>query len=253
MKMTLLELTQNILSAMSSDEVNSINDTVEAAQVAEIIKETYMLMIANQDRPEHYQLMQLEALADSTKPNYLKLPEAIESVDDLRYNIQRSTDIDPMWIDIIYKMPHEFIKLTQSRKPSDGNVETVTDFNAVPLYILNDRNPSYWTSFDDTYAVFDAYDSSVDSTLQASKSACLARITPTFEMTDDFVPNISTHMFPMLLAEAKSTCFVNIKGVANAKVEKQARQQKVSMQNDRNRFRPDIRSSYPNYGRRRPG
>jgi hypothetical protein len=37
-KMTLLEMTQNILSAMNSDEVNSITDTVESLQVAEEIQ-----------------------------------------------------------------------------------------------------------------------------------------------------------------------------------------------------------------------
>ena len=38
MKRTLLEMTQDILSAIDADEVNSIDDTVEATQVATIIK-----------------------------------------------------------------------------------------------------------------------------------------------------------------------------------------------------------------------
>ena len=41
MKMTLLDITQSILSAMDSDYANSIGDTVEAEQVATIVKETY--------------------------------------------------------------------------------------------------------------------------------------------------------------------------------------------------------------------
>jgi hypothetical protein len=44
-KMTLLEMTQDILSDMDSDEVNSINDSVESLQVAQIIKTTYFNIV----------------------------------------------------------------------------------------------------------------------------------------------------------------------------------------------------------------
>ncbi len=40
-KMTLLEVVQEILSDMNSDNVNSINDTIEAQQVVQIAKRTY--------------------------------------------------------------------------------------------------------------------------------------------------------------------------------------------------------------------
>ena len=44
-KMNLLAMTQDILSDMDSDDVNSINDSVEALQVAQIIKTTYYNII----------------------------------------------------------------------------------------------------------------------------------------------------------------------------------------------------------------
>lgn len=44
MRKTLLEMVQDILSEMDSDEVNSINDTVEAEQVATIIKNCYLAL-----------------------------------------------------------------------------------------------------------------------------------------------------------------------------------------------------------------
>src|SRR5690349_4041219 len=40
-KYTVLQLTQSILSSMNSEEVNSINDTPEALQVANCIKTAY--------------------------------------------------------------------------------------------------------------------------------------------------------------------------------------------------------------------
>ena len=58
MKYTLLEMTQDILSNMSSDEVNSISDTTESLQVATIIKQKYFDLISRVNRPEHDQLIQ---------------------------------------------------------------------------------------------------------------------------------------------------------------------------------------------------
>ena len=44
-KLTLLQMTQDIMSDMDSDDINSINDSVEALQVAQIIKTTYYNII----------------------------------------------------------------------------------------------------------------------------------------------------------------------------------------------------------------
>ncbi len=41
MRRTLLDMVQEILSDMDSDEVESIDDTVEAEQVVSILKSTY--------------------------------------------------------------------------------------------------------------------------------------------------------------------------------------------------------------------
>jgi hypothetical protein len=40
-KMTLLEIVQDVLNDMDSDEVNSISDTVEATQIANICRSVY--------------------------------------------------------------------------------------------------------------------------------------------------------------------------------------------------------------------
>ena len=40
-KLTVLDMTQKILSSMDSDDVNSISDTEESLQVVDIIEDTY--------------------------------------------------------------------------------------------------------------------------------------------------------------------------------------------------------------------
>ena len=85
MKLTLLELTQNILSALNSDAVNSISDTVESQQVAECIKTTYMNMLGRYELPEHVKLINLEAAADITKPTLMYRPEGITRIEWIKY------------------------------------------------------------------------------------------------------------------------------------------------------------------------
>jgi hypothetical protein len=88
-KMTVLDIVQNILSAMDSDEVNSISDTIESLQVAEEVKATYYDILAGLDEPHRQGSFQLLGLGDTTKPNYLKLPDTVRDVTEVYYN-QRS-------------------------------------------------------------------------------------------------------------------------------------------------------------------
>jgi hypothetical protein len=44
MKMTLLEMVQNILSDMDSEEINSLSDSNEAEQIAKVVENTYTLL-----------------------------------------------------------------------------------------------------------------------------------------------------------------------------------------------------------------
>jgi len=48
-KLTVLDMVQDVLSDMDSDEVSSIDDTVEAMQVAQIIKTAFYEVINDGD------------------------------------------------------------------------------------------------------------------------------------------------------------------------------------------------------------
>ncbi len=85
MKKNLLEITQAILNDLDSDIVNSIDDTVESQQVAAIIKACYNEMISNRNWPHLKKLLQLDALGDVTKPNYLMVPETLKELITFSY------------------------------------------------------------------------------------------------------------------------------------------------------------------------
>lgn len=225
-KLTLLEMTQNILSAMTSDEVNSINDTVESQQVAEVIKETYYDLFSSISLPEKTGIIKLEGLGDLTKPNYLKLPDNVLSIDWVKY---RDTGLG-QYRDLYFMDAHSFMERVFNNIATTVDAQLVTDDTGVVFYVKNNQQPTYYTILNDNYLVTDSYDASYDSTLQASKTFAWGESEETWEMEDNFIPNLDTDLFPLLLSEAKSVCFITLKQMANQKEEQRARRHRVHLQ-----------------------
>ena len=246
-KMTLLEMTQDILSDMDSDEVNSINDSVESLQVAQIIKTTYYNIIDGRDYDFLYELFQLDASGTSSRPTHMKLPENIIDLKYIKYNCKTLTDTKDKYLKIKYLMPEDFMEVVDKRDSSKSNVTVVTDPTGISINVMNDKAPEYFTSFDDENLVFDSYDSQVDTTLQNSKTQCHGKRSVAFTLSDSFTPDLPVQMFSYLLAEAKSTVFVTLKQMPNAKAEQISNSQKRRMSQDAWRVKNGIH--YPNYGR----
>lgn len=248
-KMTLLEMTQDILSDMDSDEVNSINDSTEALQVAQIIKSTYYTIVDGRDFAWLKEMFQLDASGSVSRPTYMRLPETIIDLDWVKYNTRRSTDTKDKYMKVEYKLPEEFLAITDQRDSSSSSVQTITDPSGIKVYVYNDRAPKYFTSFDDETLVFDSFDSDIDSYLQNSKTQCYGKRSVVFTMSDTFTPDLPVQMFSYLLNEAKSNCFVTLKQVANVKAEQNSITQKRRMSQEAWKIKNGV--LFPNYGRKR--
>ena len=228
-KMTLIEIVQNILSAMDSDEVNSFGDTVEAVQVADIVQETFYEIIGGLEEPHRSNSFRLESLSNVDKPNYLKLPGSVKDVEALYYDKQKSSKVT--WEEVTYLVPSEFVKLSLQQS-TGSDVTAIIDFSGATHYIINNANPTYYTSFDDEYLIFNAWDNDVESTLQEHKSLALGTEMPSFTMEDTFIPDLPADYFPLLLSEAKQSAFVNLKQVSNSIEDRRSRRQRVRLMNN---------------------
>jgi len=247
-KMTLLDIVQDVLSDMESDEVNSINDTTESLEVAQIVKSTYYNIIDGKHWPWLKELFQLTALSDTTKPTHMQIPETIEDIEFVKYNKRKLADTRDFYSTLKYKTPEEFLLILERRDSSASDVLVVTDYSSTKLNVYTDKAPEYYTSFDDNYVVFDSYDSAVDTTLQTSKTQCYGRRHPTWTMEDTFTPDLPVQMFSYLLNEAKATCFATLKQTVNQKAEQHAISQRRRQSQDAWKLNKGIR--YPNYGRK---
>jgi len=257
-KYTLLQMVQSIMSDMDSDAIDHVTDNDESQQVASTIRDVYFQLVSTQSIPEFQALCKLES-AGTLARNFMKIPDTVKEIYSIRYNVQKLGDTRDAFSPIKYYTPEDFLQRISLNDSSATNIFLSTDpTSGVTLSVLNDKRPEIWTIFDDLYICFDSYDAAVDTTgLVASKTRCWGSLTQdTFDITDDnTVAVMDDNFFPMLLAEAKSTCFINLKHQANPKIERQSKNQRLWAQNEKHRTaaseRESLSPTYPHFGRRR--
>ncbi len=247
-KLTLLEIVQDILSDMTSDVINSIDDTEESQQVAQIVKSTFMAMMSNRNWPHTRRLVKLIASTDSDRPTHMTIADEIKEMISVYYDKRKNGDTRLLYQEVKWKEPDDFLRLTNSRNSDLANSLVVTDPSGVVLIIQNDKAPTYYTSFDDSTMVFDSWDSDVENTLQESKTQARAYVTPTFEMDDAYIPDLPEEAFSAFLEEAKSRAQFKLHSVQDVKSEQEAKRQQNWLSRKAWRVAGGIR--YPNYGRK---
>ena len=237
MKSTLLQVVQSILSDMDSESVNAIADSVEAQQVASVVEDTYFNIIAARDIPEHNKLIPLVSLSSTARPTHFTYPARTKQLMRVDYNT--GTASSPDYREIVYVEPLVFIE----RMDETAKKVTTVD-QSVELFVATDKDPSYYTSFNDNHIIMDAYDVSVEATLASNKTRAFCAIYPTFSQTDSFAIDLDQTLMPLLLAEAKSACMSLFKGGSDPKVEQSARRLKSYVQNDQYKTRLASRNQY---------
>lgn len=187
MKYTLLQIVNTYLDYTDGFRVSTIDDTIESQQVASIAEKVFYDL--NDDifgSEQLQQLIQLDALADNNYPNYLKLPDDANRIKESVVMYDTSDDVSEIEMtEIDYLPPLEFLEHVGKVK-TGTDTQTVTDFSGYRMVIKNDKAPQYYTDFDDEYLVFDSFDSSVDSTLQKSKSGVLTTVKRSFTPSDTY-------------------------------------------------------------------
>lgn len=248
-KMTLLDLVQDIINDLDGDEINSINDTIESSQVAQIVKSTYMALVSNRNWPHLKRLLQIVPSGSSLLPTHMSIQTPIKELSFINYDKARLTDAGRrIFQPVKWLEQDDFLRVVNGRNNLEANVFVVTDPQSqVPLNIRNDIPPTYYTSFDDNTLIFDSYDSLVDNTLQASKTQAYGYIMPEWSPTDTFIPDLPTEAFTLLLEESKSRASLKLRQQPDQKAEQESVRQNKWL--SRKAWRVHGGIIYPNYGR----
>jgi hypothetical protein len=247
-KYTLLELVQKTATVCSLDEVNDINDTQDSLDIVSLAEDTYFEIINHRDWDHLNTLITASSSGDNTKPNYLKLGDRVRELLDVSYNVKKVGDTREKFKSMKWKEPDAFLATANTLNSDADNVTTITDYSGVPYNIRTDVAPTYYTTFDDEWLVFDSYDSDIDSTLQTSKSQLRVIREPVWEAANDFVPDLPIDGFPLLLSELKSVASVVMRQEPNQKEEQKSQRQARRMSGKN--FKVNDLQRVPNYGRK---
>jgi hypothetical protein len=248
-KLTLIEIVQDIANDLDTDNVNSISDTVESVQIAQIVKTSYFELMASRNWAHLKRTVQMSSVSDPDRPTHLQLPEGTKEVIAFSYNKITAEDPTRDRFSLIeYVEPEEFLKDVSFRNMNLAEITKVVDFGGAPIYIYNDRQPSKYTSFDDEYIVLDSYNSALETTVQNSNTQSLIYFDPIWSHIDSAIPDMPSEAFPLLVEEAKSTASVVLRQVSNAKAEQKAQRQNRWLSRKDWRVKGGVR--YPNYGRK---
>lgn len=256
MKYTLLEMVQDVLSSSDGDEVNSITDTIEADQVARIIRACYF-DIHSTSMPEATTLYQLEASGNSAKPVMMTRPSDVHSLITLKYNKATEDDTDPQFVTLTPLSIEEFFDRTHMLNLSEDYVSSMThtiDGDDFTFLYRTDKAPDWYTCIDDHTFFFDSIDTDVDTTLQKSKTWCLGEKETTFLLEDSYEINLDERQHVWLLNEAKALAYQELKQQTHAYAEKTAKRQRIKAQKTKyvNNDVGVYYNSLPIFGRRAP-
>lgn len=254
---TLLDYVQDIASSLDSEEVNSFDDSVESAQIANIVKTVYHDIASRADLPEHYTVFELTASGTDARPVMMHKPSNIRSILWLKYNKVAYGDTDPVWEDIPFLPLDKFLEHTYAMKPSDADVASFdysvgSEPDSITFVYRSDKAPSYFTTYDDSTLLFDSYDSEVDTTLQKTKTLCYGLKDQTFTMSNTFVPFLDRDLSMLLLNESKVLAFSELKQVGHDIAKQWAARGWTKIQKSKRNVDHDTSelSRAPNYGRK---
>ena len=249
MAKTLLQITQDILSVMDGDEVNSISDTEESEQVAKAIVRTYNSFVSNQNWLHTRTGITIEGRADSNFPTHMTLKDEVKRLEFINYNTIKLGETRTNYTQMKWKEPDDFLRFSNLRNSSDTNTISITDDSGIEILILDNKAPEYYTSFNDTDLIFDSYDSEVDTTLQESKTQAVAFIIPTLALSDNAIPNLPVDAEAGFIEEATKKAQWWVRQFQDPVADEESKRQRRFMARQQCRTKGGTR--YPDYGRKR--
>lgn len=235
---TLLQMTQGILARMESDTVSAIASTQEATDVANLIGDIYKQIIDEFDLEEIKTTKQLSSGTAGSAPTSMAVPDGIFGIELINYDVRTAASgIDKAWKEMKHMEPKDFLDQANGLSSELSTIDTITT-SGIEVLVNNDAFPTYWTSFDGGGVVFlDAYKSSLESALVASKTQVYASEHEALTIADATIIDLPVHLFSLLRWEATELAMDLWAGGAPRKVRRLATRSRVRSQRTGHRTR----------------
>ena len=246
-KITMLGFVQQIAEAIESDEIDTLDETLEASAIMTILEQTYSEVLDRRDwefiRDRVVQLDERDA-ADVLQINQLRIPPNVTAIQCLRYLSKEGK-----YTDLTYMQPCDFIAHLHGRNQSDDTITTVINDDGVPMFIHNHIAPTRYTSFDEESIAFDAFETVRGVGNQIADTVIVGNVKPVPDFTNPaaFLP-IPERMFSLILNEAIATANYRLRQTQDPRSERLARRQNIKMRELEPKTQRDNQEVH--YGRR---
>lgn len=250
-KPTLLDIVQGILSDADGDNVNSLSDTVESIQCAQVVIDSFDHIVDTFDIKHHTKTVQLDATSVTT-PAQMTRPAGLHSIQWIKYDIRELIGDPPKFDYVTYMSQERFLELVHARSSAASNTQAMILDSGHNIYILNDQSPTNWTVMDGyDNIVFDSYDALIETNLQTNRSLAYGDIKPTLSLADGSIPDLSDELFSTLKNDARAFYFDVFKDGVTKKVDERDRRSTVRAQRKRHITKLEAKQTGQNYGRKR--
>lgn len=248
-KRTILQLVQELGEGIGSDEIDSLDETIEASEIASILKQTVDAIVSRKrweflkDRVRQLDDREINSL----QLNTLAIPDDVTRIACLKYRNTDNTRTE--FTQIRYMQPCEFLEFVQARDSSDVNITAIANEDGVLINVLNDAPPTRWTSFDEENITFDAYDATLGLGNLIEDSVIIADIVPVIDYTDPTATlKLPERMETLVYNEALSTCNYRLRQTRDPKADRIALQQHRALREQEHITNKDFKEI--NHGRR---
>ncbi len=226
-------MVQNILSSLDGDEVSTYNETTESLQVAYIIRTTFFDIVSREDFPIQFTFFELTESSSAT-PTIMTLPSNL-SVNWIKYNgiLEADGETSPNFQPVSWMPLDQFMERMYGLSSDDTDVtafSTTINSTTHDFFALNNKAPSYYTTFNDSTVIFDSFNSDEEDYLEAAKTQAYGQKIPTFTLADATVADLPPRMFSLLYNESKALAFAELKQMVHSKAEKTARRGWINSQ-----------------------
>ena len=249
-KRTILQLVQELGAGIGSDEIDSLDETIEVTEIVTLLKQTVDEVISRK-RWEFLKdrVRQLDdRVGGSTQLNTLVIPSDVTRINCLRYRDTNNLNVTT-FLDVLYLQPCEFLEFVQARDSADTNITAIANADGVLINVLTDNTPTRWTSFDEENITFDAFDETVGTGNLIADSVIIADVVPVTDFTDPTaVLNVPERMESLIFNEALSTCNYRLRQTRDPKADRVALRQHRAMREQEHITNKDIKRI--NNGRR---
>lgn len=245
---TLLDVVKTYLTYVDGFEVDSIFDSEEARQAAQICLHV-LDTVLDKDRDLQYKTVvrTLDSYTDNTKPVLMRIPREILRIHDsvIYYN---KADTGVLYEQVQFIDPKTFLEFMNIIPSTLDNTEVV-EVNGTSLVVMNNRHPMHCTTFDDQTLVFDSYNKDIDSVLQSSKTKVISSEKEVFHFSDEFLIPLPERMQSGYVDTCINECISALRGTQNPVVARRSNQFLSKIQQSQKRIGNKL-SSAKRYGRR---